>query len=192
MKRLLWQAGLVVLAAAITGALLVKPLLGYLIDRQALRNGPWRTGAHTGSAAANPWERAAVAVAGLYALTPAEAIYFTAFSDSHGDALRGDCRYRVQGRPPPARWWSLTVYGADHYLVPNTAGRYALHPGSLPARADGGYDIALAADAIGPGTLPSPATGPYSLTLRLYNPAAGVLDQLTTLPLPSILRESCP
>ena len=184
--------GAVVIAAAVTGAAATKPVLSALIDGGATRNGPWRTSATTGSAAGNPWERAAVAIAGLYALTPQEAVYFTAFTDSSGETLRGDCRYRVQGKPPPARWWSITAYGADHYLVPNAAGVYARHASNLPSSADGHFDFALSAVATADSGLPIPATGPFSLTMRVYNPAPEVLAQLATLPLPTIVREGCP
>lgn len=92
----------------------------------------------------------------------------------------------------PTLWWSLTLYGADHYLVPNAAGVYAQSPASLPPAADGRFDITVATDAIGPGALPSPARGAFSLTLRLYNPPAEALGQLATLALPTIGREGCP
>ncbi len=185
------QLTVVVVAAAVTGALLTKPLLGYLINQQALRNGPWRTSATTGSEASNPWERAAVAVAGLYALTTQEAIYYTAFTDSKGETLRGDCHYRLRGTPPPARWWSITAYGADNYLVANKAGIFGRHAGNLPPQEDGGFNIELSASSQEPSALPTPETGPYSLTLRLYNPAAEVIAQLTTIPLPVIDRVNC-
>jgi len=182
----------VVIAAAVTGALLTRPLISHLMDRRAIHNGPWRSSATTGSSEANPWERAAVALAGLYALTPQEAIYFTALTDSAGEPLRGECRYTVSGAPPPARWWSLTAYGADHYLVPNPAGRYARHLGNLPTSETGRFEIAVSAQPPADNGLPSPPQGPFSLTLRLYNPAPEVLSQLATLPLPTITREGCP
>lgn len=106
-SRLALQITALVLVAAITGALTTKPLVSALIKRQAIHNGPWTTSSNTGSRDANPWERAAIALAGLYALSREEAIYFTAFTDSHGKPLRGDCRYRVRGAPPPARWWRV-------------------------------------------------------------------------------------
>jgi len=191
-----WRTALftavVVVAAAITGAATTKPLLSLLIDRGAVHNGPWRTSATTGSAAGNPWEKAAVALAGLYALTPQEAVYFTAFTDSAGEALRGECRYRVQGAAPPARWWSITAYDADHYLVRNQAGLYARHAGNLPMSAGGRFDFALSATATAETGLPIPVEGPFSLTVRVYNPAPAVLAQLATLPLPVIVREGCP
>lgn len=191
LRAALQTAG-VVLAAAVTGALTTKPLLSYLIDRHAIHNGPWRTSATTGSADANPYERAAIALAGLYALTRDEAIYYTAFTDSNGERLRGECRYRVQGTPPPARWWSITAYGADHYLVPNAADIYARNANTLPLAADGRYTLTLSNDATADVGLPSPVSGAFSLTLRLYNPAPQVLAQLATLALPTIELEHCP
>jgi hypothetical protein len=190
-QRLVWQCLGITLAAALVGALTARPLLRYLIDHRALHNGPWRTSASTGSANANPWERAAVALAGLYALTSQEAVYYTTFTDSEGRALRGSCEYRVLGQVPPARWWSLTVYGADHYLVPNAAGLYARHAGNLPLRPEGGLDIALSSQQESPGYLPIPQNDQFSLTLRLYNPAASVLEQLSAVALPAIHRERC-
>lgn len=182
----------IVIAAAITGALSTKPLLFWLMEQRAVHNGPWRTSASTGSVSANPWERATVALAGLYALTPQEAVYFTAFRDSHDEPLRGGACYRVQGQPPPSRWWSLTVYGEDHYLVPNAQNLYARHASNLPAQADGGFVIDLAARPSAERGLPIPQDGPFSLTLRVYNPAPAVLAQLATVPLPTITREPCP
>ena len=190
--RIVLQTTGVVLAAAVTGALITKPLLSYLIDRHAVHNGPWRTSATTGSADANPYERAAVALAGLYALTRDEAIYYTAFTDSSGERLRGECRYQVRGTPPPARWWSITAYDADHYLVPNAAGIYARNANTLPLAADGRYTLTLSSDATADSGLPIPVSGAFSLTLRLYNPASQVLAQLDTLALPTITREHCP
>lgn len=184
-----------VLAAAIVGVLLLRPVLSMLMERNSVHNGPWRSSATTGSASANPWERAAVAVAGLYALRREEAIYFTAFTDSAGEALRGECRYRLAGPTPPARWWSLTAYGADHYLIPNAANRYAVNGRTLPSAAVDRIELALsspepAADL--PAWLPIPQQGAFSLTLRLYNPPPELAGQLATIALPEIRREACP
>lgn len=185
------RIALVVIAAAVTGALLTQPLLRLLIDHYATRNGPWRTSADTGSANANPYTQAAVALAGLYALTRQEAVYFTAFTDSAGEPLRGECRYQLLGEPPAARWWSITAYGADHYLIPNAAGIHARNARTLSFAQDGHFMVDLASDARGDNSLPIPAKGAFSLTLRLYNPPASVLDALETTPLPTITRGDC-
>ncbi len=184
-----------VLVAAIVSVLLLRPVLTTLMERNSIHNGPWRTSATTGSASANPWERAAVAVAGLYALRREEAIYFTAFTDSAGEALRGECRYRLAGPTPPARWWSLTAYGADHYLIDNAENRYAVNAGTLPSAAAGRIELSLssrASDTTDPAALlPIPQQGAFSLTLRLYNPPAELVAQLATVALPVIRREAC-
>ncbi|HUS23833.1 MAG TPA: hypothetical protein VM369_02715, partial [Candidatus Binatia bacterium] len=100
-RRLAW--GGAALAAAIGGALSARPAIEAIAGHGALHNGPWTTMAATGSAHANPSERAAVAVAGIYALSQDEAIYFTAFTDDSGAPLTGRCAYRVHGAPPAAR-----------------------------------------------------------------------------------------
>ena len=190
-RRSLRRVVLVVLAAALSGVLLTQPLLRLLIDHYATRNGPWRTSGDTGRADANPYTRAAVAIAGLYALTPQEAVYFTAFTDSSGEPLRGECHYQLIGQPPAARWWSITVYGADHFLVPNAAGRYSRNANTLSFEADGHFKLDLASTASGDNSLPIPERGPFSLTLRLYNPPASVLAALETTALPTLTRGDC-
>ena len=76
-------------------------------------DGPWRTSLSAGSAEGGAWLRASVALHGLFALNHSETIYYTATTDGAGAALDAHCRYRVTGRDPPARWWSITAYGAD-------------------------------------------------------------------------------
>lgn len=182
-----------VVAAAVTALLLVKPVLGVLMERNSVHNGAWRTSASTGSADADPWTRAAVAMAGLYALSRKEAVYFTAFSDSDGEPFRGECDYLVSGATPDARWWSLTAYGADHFLVPNAADRYAVNAGNLPSAGSGRIELALSAagDAERADLLPVPAAGAFSLTLRLYNPPEELAAQLASVALPQIRRGDC-
>jgi hypothetical protein len=180
-----------VVAAIAAGALATRPVMLHMIDRTALRNGPWRTSVTTGSADAGLYERAAVAIAGLYALAPEETIYYTAFTDSAGAALDGRCDYVVAGKPVPARWWSLTMYGADSYLVRNFANLYSRHAGNLDFAADGAYRVEVSANERGQNWLPAPVEGAFSITLRLYNPAPVVYRNLSGIELPTIVRESC-
>ncbi len=182
-----------VIAATVAALLLIKPLLGALMERNSVHNGPWRTSADTGSVDADPWTRAAVAMAGLYALSRREAVYFTAFSDSDGEPLRGECDYLVSGVTPDARWWSLTAYGADHFLVPNAADHYAVNAGNLPSAGSGRIELALSAvgDPDRADLLPIPADGAFSLTLRLYNPPEALATQLASVALPQVRRGDC-
>jgi hypothetical protein len=182
---------LLVVAALATGVAATQPLMTWLMDRAAMKNGAWRTSATTGSADANLYERAAVAVAGLYALAKEETVYYTAFSDSAGALLDGRCDYVVQGRDLPARWWSLTMYGADHYLVPNAPRIYSRHASNLALDADGRYDVQVSAREQAHNWLPAPEHGAFSLTLRLYNPAPEVYESLATIELPAITKGTC-
>ena len=110
-------------------------------------------------------------------------MYPTALRDSGGDPLNGSSRYRMvfpKGQAPPARaFWSLTMYDADGYLVPNAQKRYAIgssHP-PLHRRADGSIVVVLQRTRpTEPNVnwLPTPA-GPFRLNLRLYMPTARVL-----------------
>ena len=189
-KQGLGWAGLVA-AALLTGVLSVKPIVGLTMERLAIQAGPWRTNVATGSSEANLYERAAVAVAGLYALSKEETLYYTAFTDSQGRALDGNCDYTLTGRPLPSRWWSLTLYGADHYLVANAAGIYSRHAGNLEFEPDGSYVVPVSAQVPARNGLAAPAQGAFSITARLYNPDPSVFKDLAAVALPSIARGSC-
>lgn len=159
-----------------------------------LRNGAWMTREQTGSAAADATTRAAVAVSGLLALSRDETIYFTAFTDSDGEALTSRCRYRVHGRALPARWWSITAYGADHFLIPNPARRYSYTMSNLEPEPDGSFALAVGGVATDRNPLPvaeSTANAPFSLTLRLYGPSAAANDAPAEIELPGIERGTC-
>jgi Protein of unknown function (DUF1214) len=89
-------------------------------------SGPWLTGLYTGSSEGGPYLRAHVAVHGLLALGREETMYYTVVSDSDGKALDGNCSYQIEARDPPTRWWSITAYGADDFLIPNAADLYSV------------------------------------------------------------------
>ena len=73
--------------------------------------------------------RALVARTALGANVRAEAIYPQANTDGRGRPLDGAHRYVLRfapGQLPPVRaFWSLTMYGADRFLVDNPIARYA-------------------------------------------------------------------
>lgn len=155
-------------------------------------NGPWLTNAHIGSAAADANLRASVAVGGLLALNRRETVYYTAATDDDGEPLRSECRYRVEGTDPPARWWSITAYGADHYLVPHPRRAYSVDRTRV-RRDDGGtFRIMVGGeprDADWIATAPPGET--FTLTLRLYQPEGAAADDLGGTTLPRIVREGC-
>jgi hypothetical protein len=123
--------------------------------------------------------RAQIAVVGLGANTPDEAIYPTGVTDADGALYNGAHQYRLTfppGQQPPAKYfWSLTMYDSDGYLVPNPINRYSLGPSHPPLlkKPDGSIVIAIQRDPPAEGDvnwLPAPL-GAFRLNLRLYGPS---------------------
>lgn len=127
--------------------------------------------------------RAVVAIYGLAANEPAEAMYVIGATDSTHALLNGAHDYVIHfpaGRLPPARYfWSLTMYDQSFYLVANSIDRYALssHAAGLKYNRDGSLDIYIqhaAPAGHGSNWLPAPA-GTFEVTLRMYGPLASAL-----------------
>ena len=123
--------------------------------------------------------RAFVAVVGLGANTPDEAIYPAGIADGSGALYNGANDYRLTfapGQQPPARYfWSLTMYDIEGYLVPNAADRYSLGPTHPPLIEKPDGSIVVAVQRTKPteadvNWLPSPP-GAFRLNLRLYGPS---------------------
>jgi hypothetical protein len=134
--------------------------------------------------------RAIVAVFGLTANTPTEAIYYSAFADGHGQPLTGAKRYTMTFSAPmeyiksiPPGFWSMTVYdAATGFSVANPINRYALgSDDSLTRKADGSFTLSLQHER--PSSdheanwLPTPA-GRFYLILRNYAPVAEIAAAL--------------
>lgn len=186
---MIWRSILAALAGLAGGALLALFLVFGPVEPGGINVGPWRTNPLIGASDAGPVTRAIVARRGLLALNRSETVYFTAWEDGSGDALREDCRYRVSGRDLPARWWSLTLYGEDDFLPVNGDNAHALTETVL-GNADWSFIAGPDAPADGLG-LSTRNAGSFSLTLRLYHPETAVLQNPDSLALPDIERLGC-
>lgn len=156
--------------------------------------GPWTTSTIIGSNEADPYTRAKVAVAGLLALNRSETIYFTAAHDDTGDLLRRGCTYKIMGSDPPARWWSITLYGADHFLVPNPEGRYSYGGNTVTREDDGSFVISVGPEEEDGNWIPTDdglTDDTFTLTLRLYNPEEAAARDPSGVALPQIAKEAC-
>ncbi len=182
------------------GAVVVAVILGlgsaYYVARYAVQgealvaNGPWVTNLETGGTDADIYTRAFVALTGLLALNKSETIYYNATADSDGNALDGRCSYRIEGRDPDARWWSMTVYGRDHYLVDNPSKRYSVSQTTVTREPGGSFVVRLSTvEETGNWIATSPDG--FQVTLRLYNPGVSVREEPGSVPLPAIVKESC-
>ncbi len=158
--------------------------------KSVVENGPWSTDLTTGGADADMYTRARVAITGLLALNKNETIYFTAKHDSAGDPLDGNCTYRIEGRDPDTRWWSLTAYANDNFLIDNPAKHYSVSKTSVVRTADGSFVVRLSTTAEEQNWIATSHEG-FDVTLRLYNPGDAVLKDPATAPLPSITKEAC-
>ncbi|MGA0599409.1 DUF1254 domain-containing protein [Caulobacter sp. KR2-114] len=137
--------------------------------------------------------RAAVALGGLAALPPAEAMYLRAIAPGGGPIFRdGRLRLRLPADVPVDGFWSLTMYEATDqgqlFLTDNPINRYSLGdrtPG-LARNADGGIDIYIQRTDPGEGRranwLPAPAQGPFALTFRAYLPKPALVRGAWRLP----------
>jgi hypothetical protein len=151
----------------------------------AARNNGWVLPAnYVGAYGRNYLGRAVIATAALGANTRPETIYPLAVDDSKRRPLSGRHRYTIRFRrgelPPAGAFWSLTMYGADRYLVPNPIDRYAVGdrtPGLRRGR-DGSLTIYVQrgrpSGAPAANWLPAPR-GRFRLALRLYEPRQSVL-----------------
>ena len=139
--------------------------------------------------------RAAVALSGLAALPPAEAMYMRAQGQGDRDLLDGTRAWRLHfpaDRPLPVNsFWSLSLYEAtddgQFFFTDNPLDRYAIGdrtPG-LKTNPDGSLDIWIGHADPGPeraaNWLPAPA-GPFALFMRAYLPKPELLDGHYRLP----------
>lgn len=153
--------------------------------------GPWRANLLAGSAEAGGYTRARVAIGGLLALNRDETMYYVATTDSEGAPLRSRCAYRVTGRPPAARWWSVTAYAEDFFLFPNDERRWSVNGTSAPLDAGGRFVFASGPTAPADKTLawlPTPGDRGLMFTLRVYNPEAALAAAPASLDPPRIER----
>jgi len=156
-----------------------------------VENGPWRTDVGAGNPRGNPYTRARVALHGFLALNAGETVYYTATHDSEGRRLDGRCVYEISGHDPDARWWSITAYGRDEFLIPNPANRYSVSKTTV-AREPGGVFLVQVGGADETANWIPLAPGRFSLSLRLYNPGPRVVFDPAHVVLPTLKKVSCP
>jgi hypothetical protein len=123
-------------------------------------------------------DRAFVTAIGLGANRPQDAIYPTSEKNADGKDYDGNKKYVMhfdKGQMPPADgFWSLTMYDASFFFVPNPLNRYTLSSrNKFVANADGSVDLYLQAESPGKSKeanwLPAPKAK-FIPMMRLYWP----------------------
>jgi hypothetical protein len=128
--------------------------------------------------------RAAIAMVGLGANLPEDAVYPLTHVSADGRPLNGENRYVIrfaQGETPPVQaFWSITVYDPQGFQVANAINRFAIGDrDALRPGADGSTELLVQHEEpraeLRANWLPVPA-GAFNLTMRLYYPQAQALD----------------
>lgn len=169
----------------------------YAIDNDiglgTVRFDPWTAHPGRGGVDDDPYSRARLARSGEIPLGQAEGIEFIAITDSGGAELLHDCRYRVTGRVPASRYWTLYAAPAELLRPEETA---AARPASLNSRhlmrkADNTFEIAVSRSAQPGNWLPLSGSGVMRLVLTLYGAPVSTNSSLSDIALPNIIREAC-
>lgn len=188
----MWHRYGVCIALGLLGgsALAVHQVRGGLNDGM-IAVGPWQTGKSFGTVDASTLTRAKVALSGLLALPSTEAMYFTAQTDSDGRPLDGRCNYVVRGGKLDGRWWSVTLYEGEGWLVKNAAKRWSVPASSVAIDEAGRWSFVVSPTMQNGTWLPTGSVPAFDLTLRLYHPSPMAIKSPETAQLPSIERKGC-
>jgi hypothetical protein len=136
-----------------------------------------------GNYGTNYLRRACVELIGLGANLQEDAIYQVTYLDADGDPLSGAQRYvwhfEPDGMPPVLGFWSLTLYDAEGFQIPNPLDRFAIgNRDELRFNDDGSLDILIQHQQPDSGSsnwLPAPQGG-FNLCARFYYPKQKLLD----------------
>lgn len=174
-------------AAATAGVEQARMITVFAKGRQAFVGGWSYPRANLGDYGQDYLYRGIVALQGLGALPPAEAMYMKAAGDDGAGNFTGDGLYRLSlpAQIPLDGFWSLSMYEAmpdgQFFFTDNPIKRYTIGdrtPG-LKRNADGSLDLWIGRSDPGgdksANWLPAPKSGPFALYLRAYLPKAELL-----------------
>ncbi|KRD61581.1 hypothetical protein ASE40_08610 [Flavobacterium sp. Root935] len=132
---------------------------------------------------------AQVAVYGPYALTKKEVIYLSTNTDSEGNALDPKSDYVINGKKLDAKYWSITAYDENGFLIKNPINKYSYNLEDVKYEADStSYKINLSGTEKKENWLPINNVQKTSLIIRLYLPSEKLRENLTVETLPTIQK----
>jgi hypothetical protein len=132
---------------------------------------------------------AQVAVYGPYALTKKEVIYLSTSTDSEGNALDPKSEYVISGKKLDAKYWSITAYDENGFLIKNPINKYSYNLEDVKYEADSiSYKINLSGVEKKENWLPINDVKKATLIIRLYLPSEKLRDNLTVETLPTIQK----
>jgi hypothetical protein len=179
------RAKLGLATAAYGGAAAVAKLKAQIIEKSVKATRGWFVPPPATGAFGTDYDlRAVVALNGIAANRPTEAVYSIGLTDSALANLEGAhdyvIRFPAKDLPPARYFWSLTMYDHSFELVKNPIDRYEIgnRTAGLRHNKNRSLDLYLS-HSLPPGHrsnwLPAPAGG-FEVTLRMYGPKRSVLD----------------
>lgn len=168
-----------IVLGGVIGYFTVDPAINLVTSWSNIKNGPWTTNFAVGSTGANPYVRTWTAINGLMALNKSETVYLDAYTDDNGETLVGASDYTIQGPAPAARYWNLTVYNENGFLIPNDQNRWSFSSTDIQFEPDGSFKIYLSSTPKQGNWLPTGNAKTLNLYLRLHNPGPVYLDAKT-------------
>ncbi|WP_249277583.1 DUF1254 domain-containing protein [Pandoraea sp. PE-S2R-1] len=166
-------------AAVDTDKNVIGPLFNFRTNGITL-DGGWNTPRNAAAFGYDYLTRTATAKSNMYTNKPEETRYFFIEVDGSGQRLNGSNRYTLtfpKGKTPPVNgFWSLTMYGPEHFFEANDLKRYSVGTKNLKNMAynpDGSLTIYIQNDSPGKDKesnwLPAPK-GEFEMTIRTYWP----------------------
>ena len=132
---------------------------------------------------------AQIAVYATYPLKKSEVIYLSANKDSAGNEIDPQSDYVIEGKKIAARYWSITAYDQDGFLIKNPNERYSFNFKNVQYEADSSsYKIYLSPKEQKQNWLPTGDAKKILLVIRLYQPTDSLRNNLTENVLPVIKK----
>lgn len=184
------KAFLFVLVAVLVGAGIgVYRIAGVEDSKVFFTNGSWM-GSKDLPLGKDKLLTAQASVFALFALPSNEAIYLFSRRDESKELLNSANDYTITGNLNQIRanYWSITAYGKDLYLIPNSVDRYSFNNNSIKADSLGNFTITLSHTQKGDNWLPTPEDARFNLVLRIYKGDYNYLSSLETTQLPVIKK----
>jgi hypothetical protein len=192
MMRVVVSVAVVFLLSIGGGAASVWYVLDHVPGFNRLSIAPWTAFPLRGTPEADPYSKARFSRNAELPLGQAEGLSFAAAVDSSGAALRRECSYRIEGRVPAARFWTLYASRDGVAPIELPAGlRSGLHSQQVLRRNDDSFELE-ADDRPRPGNwLATSGRGPMVLVLTLYDAPAVNNPDIAQVGLPQIYRTAC-
>ena len=143
------------------------------------------------------YTRAAVAAAGTFASKKPEQAYYQTEIDIEDQPLNGNCLYRLSGEDIESRWWSITAYANDGFLIENTEKLYSYNSETINYNANGGFEVYFLgdndfiSDVSNENWLRVNQDENFNVSLRIYYPGEEFFSNLRRVNLPIVEKVKC-